>query len=83
MIGDDSLVGPACTIWQQLAIGAEAVWVEAIEKYEDSDAFLDCVVDKATFRDSSGKYAMKAKPGFGLEIDEDKLKSICKNYVSV
>ena len=32
MIGDSSLIGAACTFWQQLAIGNEASWVEAMEK---------------------------------------------------
>lgn len=58
MIGDDSLVGPACTIWQQIAIGANAVWVEAIEKLEDSDDFLACVDDKATYSDTNGYFNM-------------------------
>ena len=43
MIGDDSLVGPGCTIWQpswQLDLSAQ--WVEATKK-EDSDFYYECI----------------------------------------
>jgi len=83
MIGDDSLVGPACNAWQQIAIGTGAVWVEAIEKTGDSDNYLKCIVSKPTYRKSNGKFAAKLKPGFGLELDEKLLKSISADYLSL
>ena len=83
MIGDDSLVGPACSAWQQIAIGAGAVWVEAIEKEGDSDKYLACLESSATYRDEQGKFAMHLKPGFGIEINEKKLKEISAAYVSL
>ena len=77
MIGDDSLVGPACTAWQQIAIGVGAVWVEAIEKKGDSDEFIKCITSRATFRNPKGTFSLDPKPGFGLEIDIKRLKEIC------
>jgi len=78
MVGDDSLVGPACNVWQQIAIGVGAVWVEAIEKAEDSDNYLRCVKSKPTYRNESGLFAANFKPGFGLEMDEQKLDKLCE-----
>lgn len=43
MIGDDSLIGPGCTIWQQLAQGLGAAWVEATEKPAESDSYFNSV----------------------------------------
>jgi len=83
MIGDDSLVGPACSTWQQIAIGAGATWVEAIEKEEDSKEYLECVLQSATTKRGDGYYKMDSKPGFGLELDEKRLKTICKLYIEV
>ena len=83
MIGDDSLAGPACTAWQQIAIGAGAAWVEAIEKEEDSENYLKCVVDSATQKEANGYYSLKPKPGFGLELDEDRLKRVCEVYYEI
>lgn len=75
MIGDDSLVGPGCTIWQQLALGLGAVWVEAIEKDQDSDVFRNAIISCNT--DSSRNYIGydDKNPGFGLLLDEEKLAS--------
>ncbi len=73
MIGDDSLVGPAATVWQQLAMGLGAVWVEAIEKEKDSDFYYRAVRDLAT--DSRCfPIAYSEKPGFGIDIKESILK---------
>ncbi|MCG8310775.1 MAG: hypothetical protein MI975_25525 [Cytophagales bacterium] len=83
MVGDASLTGPACTAWQQFAIGAGAVWVEAIEKFDDSENYLKCITDSATYRDDVGHFAYKPKPGFGLELDTDMLKSICPKYLEL
>ncbi len=79
MVGDDSLVGPACNVWQQIAIGVGALWVEAIEKEQDSDAYLSCVKSKPTYRDEKGYFAADFQPGFGLELDEQRLEDICRH----
>lgn len=74
MIGDDSLIGPACTVWQQLAIGLEADWVEALEKDGDSDNFYQSIIDISTQMDEKGAISYdKEKYGFGLDLDVQKL----------
>jgi L-alanine-DL-glutamate epimerase-like enolase superfamily enzyme len=83
MIGDDSLVGPACSAWQQIAIGVEATWVEAIEKKEDSKIYLECLQSSATKKEKNGYYSYSPVPGFGAEIDEDRLKKVSKLYIEV
>ena len=83
MIGDDSLVGPGCTAWQQIAIGAGACWVEAIEKEGDSEQYLECVRSSATYKDNKGNYGLDPKPGFGLELAVDDLKKICSDYIKI
>lgn len=83
MIGDDSLVGPACSAWQQIAIGVGASWVEAIEKNEDSKRYLDCIIKSPTKKEPNGYYSLNPAPGFGLELDEKRLKSICELYIDV
>lgn len=83
MIGDDSLAGPACTAWQQIAIGAGAAWVEAIEKEEDSGNYLKCIVSSATKKEANGYFSLNPKPGFGLELDEDRLKKVSELYYEV
>lgn len=83
MIGDDSLAGPACTAWQQIAIGAGASWVEAIEKEDDSKPFIDCVIHSSTKKEANGYYSLNPKPGFGLVLDEDRLKRVCELYFEV
>lgn len=73
MIGDDSLVGPGCTIWQQLAVGLSARWVEATEKEEDSVFYYDCVEEIPT---DSRTNPIQFSPdcyGFGIRLDEEKL----------
>ncbi|WP_397445725.1 enolase C-terminal domain-like protein [Polaribacter sp. R77954] len=83
MIGDDSLVGPACSAWQQIAIGVGATWVEAIEKKEDSKIYLECLQSAATKKESNGYYSFKPAPGFGLELDTDRLKKVSELYIEV
>ena len=73
MIGDDSLVGPAATVWQQLAIGLGAVWVEAVEKERDSDFYYRAVLELAT-ESQRFPISYKEKAGFGIEINESILK---------
>ncbi|WP_172435842.1 mandelate racemase/muconate lactonizing enzyme family protein [Sediminicola luteus] len=80
MIGDASLIGPGCSIWQQLAIGMGASWVEAIEKPIESDRYLPCIASKATFKDASGKHQMKRQAGFGVELDIPTLKEVVSQH---
>ncbi|WP_299430193.1 mandelate racemase/muconate lactonizing enzyme family protein [uncultured Maribacter sp.] len=83
MIGDDSLVGPACSAWQQIAIGVDATWVEAIEKKADSKIYLECLQSSATKKEANGYYSFTPKPGFGLEIDTDRLKKVSELYIEI
>jgi L-alanine-DL-glutamate epimerase-like enolase superfamily enzyme len=84
MIGDSSLVGPACTFWQQLAIGVGASWVEALEKPQESTVFQECVKEMSTAINSQGKVEItKLRPGFGVEMDEVKLKSLSDAYTQL
>ena len=84
MIGDSSLVGPACTFWQQLAIGVGASWVEALEKPQESTVFQECVKEMSTAINSQGKVKItKLRPGFGVEMDEVKLKSLSDAYTQL
>ena len=72
MIGDDSLIGPAATVWQQIAIGLGAEWVEATEKEKESRFYYDSVEDIPT--DSrSNPISVKPCYGFGIYLDEKKL----------
>jgi L-alanine-DL-glutamate epimerase-like enolase superfamily enzyme len=75
MIGDDSLLGPACAGWTQLAVGLGADWVEAIDKPQECDAFLNCVTRTPVGRTVDGRFEVAVPaPGFGLEVDVDALK---------
>lgn len=74
MIGDDSLIGPACSLWQQLAVGLSAQWVEVVEKDGDSDGYRKAVISLPTkLQDGKIHYAPQCT-GFGLELDEEKLR---------
>lgn len=83
MIGDSSLIGAACTFWQQLAIGNEASWVEAMEKPQEQDAFLKCIEQKATHLNRQGKVEVNLKPGFGLKVNEKKLRSLADAHLTI
>lgn len=84
MIGDDSLVAAGCTAWQQVACAIGAMWVEALEKPDEFSAFAGCVKSSATYLDADGKYAMTpGVPGFGLELDREKLRSISAYHFTV
>ena len=83
MIGDSSLIGAACTFWQQLAIGNEASWVEAMEKPQEQDAFLKCIDQKATYLNKKGKVEVDFSPGFGLKVNEKKLLSLSNSYLKI
>jgi hypothetical protein len=84
MIGDDSFIGPACTTWQQIAIGVGAEWVEALEKPDESDAFLKCVISQATSATGHGCVGLQElRPGFGLEVDSNALRALAVTYCRV
>tara|TARA_B100001029_G_C15055353_1_gene453911 strand:+ start:640 stop:1902 length:1263 start_codon:yes stop_codon:yes gene_type:complete len=83
MIGDGSYIGAACTFWQQLAIGNEASWVEAMEKPQEQDAFLRCVEEKATELNNEGKVVANFRPGFGLKVNESKLISLSDAHLKI
>ncbi len=83
MIGDSSLVGAACTFWQQIAIGNKASWVEAMEKPQEQDAFINCIEEKATQLNAEGKVSVDFKPGFGLKVNETKLKFLADKYLNI
>lgn len=74
MLGDDSLIGPACSAWQQVAIGVCAEWCESLEKSEESTAFTDCVVANPIKVDEKGFRSLAGHSlGFGLEVDCERL----------
>lgn len=82
MIGDSSLVGPACTFWQQIAIGHGASWVEALEKPQESDVFGQCVENQSTRLNAEGAVELATlRPGFGLTMNEEKLTSLANQTV--
>ncbi|RHQ18213.1 hypothetical protein DW974_04055 [Lachnospiraceae bacterium AM48-27BH] len=83
MIGDDSLVGPGCTIWQQLAIGLSAQWVEATEKEEDSDFYYGCIKQIATDSHTNPIVYDSKCFGFGLYLDEEKLKESSDQVIRI
>ena len=84
MIGDSSFIGPACSFWSQIAIGNGASWVEAIEKPQESDVFSKCVTDSSTKMNDKGEVELiKNNPGFGLTLDEVKLRELSDKYETV
>ena len=82
MIGDDSLTGPSASIWQQLAYGLGAQWVEATEKREESDYFYRCVRSLAT-DSSKNPIEITLKDGFGIDLDEEKLAGEADQMVEI
>lgn len=76
MVGDASLVGPACAAWTQLACGMQADWVEAIEKPQESQVFAECLLQNPIERTDDHRFAVaKPLPGFGVKLDEQRLQS--------
>jgi L-alanine-DL-glutamate epimerase-like enolase superfamily enzyme len=89
-IGDDNLVGPGCSTWQQIAVGLGAVWIEALDKPQDSDVFLQCIQTKSTERKMDGRFGLiydhatrDLRPGFGLQVDVPLLRKLCSAYCSI
>lgn len=82
MVGDDSLVGPSASIWQQLASGLGCSWVGATEKRRESDFYYRCVNDLAT--DSThNPIFIQWKKGFGINLDEARLAREVDSTVEV
>ena len=84
MIGDNSLIGPGCLIYQQIASAVSAAWCEALEKPEESSVFIGCLKSSPVFRISGGKIAVRrGVPGWGLEVDSEKLGELAARAISV
>ena len=84
MVGDASLVGPACPAWTQMAIGLGADWVEAIEKPQENDVFQRCLLKNPVDRTPDGKFLLRENlPGWGIEIDEAKLRTLASAAVEL
>ena len=90
MIGDNRLIGPGCTIWQQIAVGLGAAWVQALEKPQESDVFLQCIQVTSTEQKVDGRYGLlydyatrNLRPGFGLQVDVPLLRKLCSAYCSI
>ena len=84
MVGDASLVGPACSAWQQVAIGLGADWVEAIEKPQENSVFQQCVQTNPVQRTADGRFVVgEHLPGFGVEINVERLKALSVGVVSL
>jgi L-alanine-DL-glutamate epimerase-like enolase superfamily enzyme len=84
MVGDASLVGPACPAWEQIAIGLGADWVEAIEKPQENDVFQRCVKKNPVKRTPEGAFALPAAaPGFGVELDVEKLREMASEVLAL
>lgn len=83
MIGDDSLVGPGCTIWQQLAVGLSADWVEATEKELESDFYYSCVTSIPTDSRRNPISPDRKSFGFGIYLDENRLEKMADQVVII
>lgn len=84
MVGDASLVGPACAAWQQIAIGLGADWVEALEKPQENDVFQRSVLHNPVARTSDGKFIVRERhSGFGVEMDLNKLKELSSGMLNL
>lgn len=83
MIGDDSLIGPGCTIWQQLAAGLDADWVEATEKEEESDFYYDAVIKLPSESRKNPIVIDQNAYGFGIYLDEEKLEKAAERVILI
>lgn len=83
MIGDDSLIGPGCTIWQQIAIGLGADWVEAVEKNGDSDAYRTAIVAISTNSTKNPITMNHEIAGFGLILDLDVVERFADRTIHI
>ena len=84
VIGDNSLIGPACAFWQQLAIGYGADWCEALEKPAESARFLECITHSPLSGGPGGRRELTGiAPGFGIQVDEARLRSQADRYTQI
>jgi len=84
MVGDASLVGPACPAWTQMAIGLGADWVEAVEKPQENDVFQRCLVRNPVGRAPDGRFMLREPmPGFGVELDETRLRQLAAAVIEL
>jgi L-alanine-DL-glutamate epimerase-like enolase superfamily enzyme len=84
MVGDASLVGPACPAWQQVAAGLHADWVEAIEKPQENDVFQRCLTRNPVARAADGRFEVRERlPGFGVDLDLAKLRQLAAGVLSL
>jgi L-alanine-DL-glutamate epimerase-like enolase superfamily enzyme len=84
VIGDNSLIGPACAFWQQLAIGYDADWCEAMEKPAESSRFLECITHHPLSSGEGGRRVLSAiAPGFGIQVDDGRLRAQADRYVQI
>lgn len=83
MIGDDSLIGIGCTIWQQIAIGLKADWVEATEKIVESDDFYRAVAQMATKYEGDVIHYDDSADGFGIEMNLALLQELATRHCVV
>jgi len=82
-IGENSLIGPGCTVYQQIAIAVGAQWVETTEKPHENSVFLNAIVEESTYRLPDGAYAMLPMPGWGLTVDRAQLLKACTRHISL
>ena len=86
MIGDNSLIGVGCIQWQVIAGGCRADWCEAVEKsLEGSDKFAECLLKSPVRKCDDGfcRYVGSDEPGFGIVINDEKLKAMSDNHIVV
>jgi len=84
MVGDSSLVGPACSAWQQIAIGLWADWVEALENPQENDVFQRCTIRNPVGRTADGRFQItELQPAFGVELDLQKLQQLSSENLSL
>ena len=70
IVGDNALIGPGCTEWQQLAIAFGACCAEASYKEGDSDFFLSALRSSGSVMINGYFHMIHNVRGFGLELDE-------------
>ena len=71
--------------------GIGAAWVEALEKPQESNVFLQCVqyqIDRAEGPMGVWGWSMimprvNCRPGFGLQVDVPRLRKLCSAYCSI
>ena len=84
MIGDDSLIGPGCAIFQQIAVSSAAAWCEAMEKPSESNVFAECLVESPVEKSRDGKLTVKGRAaGWGLKVDSSKLAEKSARTLSI